>query len=105
MKAEASGTDIIERAALESCWFERDALIRQKNFYSALGSFLPAKLQLVAAHLDGGAGAATIGGTHDVGERFVDGADNGPSLGVVKVQDFGSALNGGTNEAQRFRIA
>jgi len=42
---------------------------------------------------------------HDVGERFINGADDGAGVGFAKVQDFGGTFNSGTNEAQRFRIA
>jgi hypothetical protein len=70
-----------------------------------LGSFLSTNRQLVAAHFDGETRAATVSVAHDVGESFVNGTDNGAGVGVLKVHNFGGALNGGANEAQRFRIA
>src|ERR1700731_702351 len=105
MKAEASGTDLLERAAFERCWFNGHAFIGQENFDSTVGGVLTTKLQLAAAHLDGETRAAAVSVAHDVGESFINGANDGAGVGFAKVQDFGGTFNSGANEAQRFRIA
>ena len=105
VKPQTAGANFFERPAAKLGEIDGRAGVRKKNFQAA-ARFMAERVgrQAPARDFDGEASLAFVGVANDVGEGFVNGADNGARFGFRKMYDLGGSLQSGANETKRFGI-
>ena len=106
MKPQPAGTNLFERPAAKLRKIDGRAGVRNKNFQAA-ARFIGARVgkQAPAGDFDREAALVLVGVADDVGEGFVDGADNRARFGFRKMYDLGGSLHCGANQTKCFGIA
>ena len=86
MKPQTAGTNFFERPAAKLGKIDGRSGVRNKNFQAA-ARFIGERVgrQAPAGDFDGEASLAFVGVANDVGEGFVDGADDGARFGFRKM--------------------
>jgi hypothetical protein len=106
VKPQTAGANFSERPAAKLGEVNGRTGVRKKNFQAA-ARFMGERVgrQAPAADFNGKVALAFVRVANDVGEGFVNGANNGAGFAFGKRHDLGGSLQGSANEAKRFGIA